>query len=117
MSIAEKLRYVRERKGVYQKELASYLKVSIGTISNYETGIHQPDLVTLGKIADFYGVSTDYLLERTNVPLPVKRAPLKQPSPLERLFADVVRLSPESREAVRMFAGYLQENELQIQQK
>lgn len=117
MSIAEKLKYIRESKGVYQKELASYLRVSIGTISNYETGVHKPDLGTLGKIADFYEVSTDYLLERTNVPLPTKKAPLKQPIPLERLFADVAQLSPENREAVRMFEKYLQENELQLQRK
>ncbi|MCM1044032.1 MAG: helix-turn-helix domain-containing protein [Candidatus Gastranaerophilales bacterium] len=114
MSIAKKLKYVRERRGVCQKELASYLKVSIGTISNYETGVHKPDLTTLGRIADFYGVSTDYLLERTNVPLPVKKLPPKKHDPLERLFADVVRLSPENREAVRMFEEYLQENEIQI---
>lgn len=117
MAIAEKLRYLRESKGVYQKELASYLKVSIGTISNYETGVHKPDLVTLGKIADFYGVSTDYLLERTFVPLPTKKVPLKQPSVLERLFAEVLELSPDGLEAVRQLEKYLQENELQIQRK
>ena len=117
MAISDKLTLLRESKGVYQKELAAYLKVSIGTISNYENGVHEPDLVTLGKLADFYGVSTDYLLERTYVPLPTRKTTQKQPNALEKLFADVVELSPDDLEAVRQLEKYLLENELQVQQK
>lgn len=58
---------LRNEKGVYQKELADYLKVSIGTISNYEQGIHNPDFETLCKLADFYDVSLDYMLGRTEI--------------------------------------------------
>jgi transcriptional regulator with XRE-family HTH domain len=58
---------LRAEKGIYQKELADYLSVSIGTISNYEQGIHNPDFDTLCKLADYYEVSTDYLLGRTSV--------------------------------------------------
>lgn len=56
---------LRNEKGLYQKELAAHLKVSTGTISNYEKGHHAPDLETLCRIADFFGVTTDYLLGRT----------------------------------------------------
>ena len=56
---------LRNEKGIYQKELAAHLKVSAGTISNYEKGHHAPDLETLCRIADFFGVTTDYLLGRT----------------------------------------------------
>lgn len=117
MAIADKLTYLRESKGVYQKELASYLKVSIGTVSNYETGVHAPDLSTLSKLADFYDVSADYLLGRTSIPLPSQKTPLKRPTPLKRLFADLLRLSSEDLEAVRQLELYLQYNELQTQQK
>lgn len=65
MSFGEILTTLRMEKGVYQKDLADYLGVSIGTISNYEQGVHNPDLNTLGKIADYYDVSVDYLLGRT----------------------------------------------------
>lgn len=71
------LRQLRTQKGVYQKELADYLNVSIGTISNYEQGIHNPDLDTLCKIADYYEISTDYLLGRTSYPLLVTEPPKK----------------------------------------
>lgn len=65
MDIGQILTRLRAEKGIYQKELALYLNVSIGTISNYEKGVHAPDLNTLCKLADYFGVTTDYLLERT----------------------------------------------------
>lgn len=67
MEFGEIICALRAEKGIYQKELADYLKVSIGTISNYEQGIHNPDFNTLCSIADFYEVSLDYLLGRTNI--------------------------------------------------
>lgn len=65
MKLGELLLDLREEKGFLQKELAVYLNVSIGTISNYENNVHSPDLQTLCKLADFFNVSTDYLLRRT----------------------------------------------------
>ncbi len=66
MNIGQKITKLRVEKGIYQKELAVYLNLSIGTISNYEQGVHYPDLNTLCKIATFFNVTTDYLLDRTD---------------------------------------------------
>lgn len=63
---------LRAERGIYQKELADYLNVSIGTVSNYEQGIHSPDLDTLCKLADYYAVSIDYLLGRTDIRSPIE---------------------------------------------
>lgn len=68
MELATVLKQLREGNGLVQKELAAVLHVSIGTISNYESGIHSPNLDTLCAIADYYGVSVDYLLGRTDSP-------------------------------------------------
>ena len=57
-------------KGLGQKELASLLNLSIGTISNYENGVHSPDLDTLCRLADFFDVTSDYLLGRTEYRCP-----------------------------------------------
>lgn len=65
MEFGERLYRLRLERGVYQKELAIFLHVSIGTVSNYENGVHSPDLKTLSKIAEFFHVSVDYLLDRT----------------------------------------------------
>ncbi len=65
MSTGEILAALREDMNIGQKELAAFLNVSVGTISNYENNVHAPDLSTLCRLADFYGVTTDYLLGRT----------------------------------------------------
>lgn len=68
MRLAERLKLLRTQKQIGQKELAIYLSCSTGTVSNYENGVHLPDLLTLIKIAAFYGVSIDYLLGVTDCP-------------------------------------------------
>ncbi len=65
MSFGEKLFQLRTERGIYQKAVAEYLEVSVGTISNYENGVHSPDLPTLCKLAGYFHVTTDYLLELT----------------------------------------------------
>ena len=65
MEFGEFLMKLRKEKGILQKEVAAHLHMSVSTISSYEKGVHAPDLDTLIKLADFYEVSTDYLLQRT----------------------------------------------------
>lgn len=65
MTIGEIRAELRCEKDIGQKELAAYLNVSVGTVSNYENNVHSPDLNTLSRLADFFGVTTDYLLGRT----------------------------------------------------
>lgn len=62
---------LRAQRNICQKELAIYLHVSISTISNYENDVHEPDLPTLVKLADYFNVSTDYLLNRTKYAYPI----------------------------------------------
>ena len=65
-SFGEILASLREERGIYQKELAAILKVSVGTVSNYENNIHFPDQEALLQLADYFGVTVDYLLGRTS---------------------------------------------------
>lgn len=65
-SFGEILTSLREERGIYQKELAAILKVSVGTVSNYENNIHFPDQDALLQLADYFGVTVDYLLRRTS---------------------------------------------------
>ena len=66
MEVGEILAKLRKERNVGQKELAAFLSLSTGTISNYENGVHSPDLNTLCKLAEYFGVTTDYLLNRTD---------------------------------------------------
>lgn len=68
MKLATVLKKLREEREIGQKELAAVLHVSTGTISNYENGVHSPNLDTVCTMAAFYGVSVDYLLGLTESP-------------------------------------------------
>lgn len=66
MEFGKLLAKLRKERGILQKEVANYLNVTVATVSNYEKCVHLPDLQTLSMLADFFDVSTDYLLQRTD---------------------------------------------------
>ena len=62
------LRDIREDRDIKQKDVAQYLNVSQNTYSQYETGVISLTAEVLIKLADYYNVSVDYLLGRTDNP-------------------------------------------------
>lgn len=58
-----KLKELRQKKQISQKELVEDLKIARTTYNGYETGRSEPDLNTLCMIADYYKVSLDYLCD------------------------------------------------------
>jgi transcriptional regulator with XRE-family HTH domain len=64
--IMEKLKELRKAKGISLKELGSIVGVAESTMSLYENGKRQPDYETLLKLAEFFGVTVDYLLRGSN---------------------------------------------------
>lgn len=63
-----RLKELRQGKNISQLKLALDLSMNQNTISRYETGEREADYKTLIKIADYFNVSIDYLLERTDNP-------------------------------------------------
>lgn len=63
-----RLRELRKKRHISQVRLAIDLNMSQNTISRYETGTHEADYKTLIAFADYFNVSIDYLLERTDNP-------------------------------------------------
>ena len=64
----ENLRGIREDRDLKQKDIAKILNVSQNTYSQYETGVISITAEVLIKLADYYNVSIDFLLDRTNNP-------------------------------------------------
>lgn len=62
----KRLKELRLNKGISQKEIADYLGVTVASYSLYERGNREPNVATLKKIAEYYGVSLDYLTENTD---------------------------------------------------
>lgn len=65
-SFPQRLRKLREERGMLQRELADKLNVSRVAVTQYEQGKRFPEWDTLRKIADIFGVSIDYLLGRVD---------------------------------------------------
>ena len=61
-----RLRDLREDRDLKQRDIAELLKVHQTTYSGYELGRLNIPVAVLHTLADFYGVSVDYLLGRTN---------------------------------------------------
>ena len=63
-----RLKELRKKKGISQLRLATELNTTQNTISRYETGEREPGIDELIKLADYFNVSVDYLIGRTENP-------------------------------------------------
>lgn len=64
----ERMAALRVKLGLTQEELAGKLGISRAALSHYETNRREPDYMTLCTIADYYQVSLDYIMCRTDEP-------------------------------------------------
>lgn len=66
-SFGDRLKELRKKSNLTQQELASKFYLNKSSISRYENGTQLPEHELLEKIADYFDVSIDYLLGRTNI--------------------------------------------------
>lgn len=93
---AERFRQLREENKVTQAELARVFNTAPSTISMYEQGRRTPPAEGLEEIADYFNVSVDYLLGRTDLRKPVLPADVKDIA----FHLDVNELTDEGRQKV-----------------
>lgn len=63
-SLGSRLTNLRESEGWSKTYVANRLNLNLSTYANYEYGNREPDFETIGKLADLFNVSADYLLGR-----------------------------------------------------
>lgn len=68
MKSKTRIKELREKKGITQLKMAIDLNINQNSVSRYESGIRQADYETLIAIADYFNVSIDYILLRTDKP-------------------------------------------------
>ncbi|MGF7431057.1 helix-turn-helix transcriptional regulator [Thermoanaerobacterium thermosaccharolyticum] len=122
----ERLSQLRKEKGLTQEELAKALNMTRSSLSLYEIGKRDPDTDTLKKIADFFNVSTDYLLGQTDIrnqadeiTQAVEDDPelaefwndLKQREDLKLLFKQTKKLSPKAIKQVMRIIKAIEDEE------
>ncbi|MCI3927138.1 helix-turn-helix domain-containing protein [Paenibacillus sp. TRM 82003] len=84
----QRISELRENRKITQIELATSLGITRASLSHYETGRREPDYDTLMKFADFFKVSVDFLIGRTEDPQPVSNNHVEE-------FAKSLELSDE----------------------
>jgi len=70
-SFPDRLKELRVGKGVTQKVMADFLGMIEQAYQRYELGTREPNHETTIKLADYFGVSLDYITGRTNLPMPL----------------------------------------------
>lgn len=66
--LTERLTVLRKNKNLTQQDVAAAIGVTRPAYTAYESGSRKPEYETLEKLADFYGVSIDFLLGRSSLP-------------------------------------------------
>jgi Predicted transcriptional regulators len=89
MTFGERLKLLREEKELTQRALANLLKIGYSTLGMYETNKRSPDMATISHLADFFGVTVDYLLGRSADPHATKtNAENKKPKELLKFLEE-----------------------------
>ncbi len=71
--LGNRIKILREELGLKQEELANKMSVSPSSIGMYETNKREPNNELILKLAQFFGVSTDYLLGKSDIRNPGKQ--------------------------------------------
>ena len=102
-TFCEILRELREDRDLKQSDVAALLGTSQQYYSKYETGKYEMPVHYVVALADFYGVSVDYLLGRTacRIRLEEYQKPIVAGYTADELLADVLTLDTKGRQSVR----------------
>lgn len=110
MGFSERLKQLRKNADITQDQLAQYLQVSRSTIAGYETKNRQPDYDKLYMIAQFFHVTTDYLVSGKDLPPAETTAAISNINErmLQYQFQSIyASLSPESKKDLLEYAKLL----------
>ena len=98
----DKLKELRKEKKVTLMQMAQDLNVANNTISQWENGRRTPDAIMLSKLADYFDVTIDYLLDRSPIKKNTERTSdfIKEDSFEFALFGEVKDLSAEQKSLI-----------------
>ena len=95
------LSLLRQEKGVSQRKAAGELGISQALLSHYENGAREPGLAFVCRACDYYGVSADYLLCRSQQP----NAPQSTAEAARAFLGEMNSLMDKARMALDEFSG------------
>lgn len=96
------LRLIRTQKNLSQQTVADALGINRVTYTNYENGKREPDMETLKKLAQYFGVSIDFLLNFIPPVLPEKECEIEEALTLLR---KIKNLPPDKRKVIEILTN------------
>ncbi|WP_195283547.1 helix-turn-helix domain-containing protein [Harryflintia acetispora] len=104
--LADRLKELRTEKGLSQRALAEEIPVAKQTVSGYEKQGNVPDIEILMRIADYFGVSVDYLIGAVDVRTPITKIKTNELTSSENeLIGNLRSLPPEVQENVKLLVA------------
>lgn len=103
----DRLKELRNERRLLQKDIARVLQCSTTVYCRYENGSRETPKDVMLKLADFYGVSVDYLMGRDETTQQKSPAHMGEAELDEALIKALVSLSPQEAERVRDFVSGL----------
>ena len=107
---SDKLHLLRIERNLSQQQLSEALNVSKSRISMYEQGERQPNLEMLVSIANYFNVSTDYLLGRSDGSSATSTLNANESKELKTLINTVKDLDPENIKLLNKVAKAIKRN-------
>ncbi|MEG1256855.1 helix-turn-helix transcriptional regulator [Clostridium sp.] len=110
MTFGERLKELRESKGLTQEQISEVINVTRPTIAGYETKGKQPDYDKLKTLADYFNVSVDYLLGHSDTRTPqIKEEPKKFSTKVETIAAhlDDKNLTDDKIDKIKDYIDFL----------
>lgn len=106
-----RIKELRNKQKVTQATLAKYLGVAQNTLSYWENETYDIDTGSLQKIADYFGVTTDYLLCRDSkhTSQPTSDRTVSEEDIMFALFDGDKEITPEMYDEVKQFARFIKE--------
>ncbi len=92
-SIADKIRYLRDKAGMTQTDLAKKLGISRSAVNSWEMSLSSPSLMNIIEMTEIFHVSADYLLSTT-----------------DKMLVDISSLSNEEKEILFKLLTYFESN-------
>ncbi|WP_427340181.1 helix-turn-helix domain-containing protein [Caloranaerobacter sp. DY30410] len=98
MSLGSRLKELRKEKQLSIREVAKIFNIGKTTVSNYENDERKPDYEMIKKFAEFYGVTTDYLLGLTDERNIYKLKKDELPLEIRELGVEYITVTKELKE-------------------
>jgi len=97
MGFGERIRACRENKGYTQKHVAEKLNIKNSSLSMIESGKYEPSLEVLKNIAEFYNVTVDYLLGKSDDSAMTEEQYKQLDEETKRILYMLEQIDPEER--------------------